>query len=186
MKNLLMMTGIAFLFLTGCASLSPTVKRTSRSVASTRTVWNAGNRSDSLKNTYRVLLKTPNNSLTGICILKRNGDEWRGAFISEMGAKAFDFTVTAGTCTLLNVFPAMDKWYVKKTIATDLHFLFNADNPEAAFRRKPERFEQDDSLVVNYGKKQLLAGPDGAIRLVNSRHDLLYELRKMDPDEIDR
>ncbi|HCC50861.1 MAG TPA: hypothetical protein DEQ30_01450, partial [Porphyromonadaceae bacterium] len=70
--------GIVSVFLAGCASVSPTVKRTSASVQSNHTIWHAENRSDSLKNSYRVVLKTPDNSITGICILKKNGDEWRG------------------------------------------------------------------------------------------------------------
>jgi hypothetical protein len=182
----LLFAGLGALFLGGCAAVSPlTVKRMPASVRSDQMVWNAGNRSDSLKNSYRAVLKTPGNSLTGICILKRNGDEWRGTLINEMGVKAFDFIVTGEKCELLNVFPAMDRWYVKKTVAADLYFLFNADHPEAPFRGKPERFEQDGRLVVNYKRKQILVRPDGAVLLLNNRHNLEYELRNMNPDKID-
>ncbi len=177
---------IVSVFLAGCASVSPTVKRTSASVQSNHTVWHAENRSDSLKNSYRVVLKTPDNSITGICILKKNGDEWRGTLINEMGAKAFDFIVTDEKCELLNVISMMDKWYVKKTVAADLYFLFNVDNPEAPFRERLERFEQDGNLVVNYKKRQILAEPDGSILLMNNRHNLQYELRKMVETEPDK
>jgi hypothetical protein len=170
---------ILSVLLVACGSVSPTVKRIITAVPSDYAVWNAENRSDSEKNSYRVVLKTPDNSITGICILKKNGDEWRGTLINEMGAKAFDFIVTDAKCELLNVISMMDKWYVKKTVAADLYFFFNVDNPEAPFRKNLERFEQEGNLVVNYKKKQILAEPDGSILLMNNRHNLQYELRRM-------
>jgi hypothetical protein len=171
----------------GCVAVSPAVKRAETARKSDARVWTEDFHSGSLKNRYRVALKTPDKSITGLCILKKSGDEWRGTLISEMGAKAFDFIVTDGKCELLNVIPAMDKWYVKKTVAADLYYLFNVDNPKAPFQKRLERFEQDGRLVVNYGKKQILAEPDGSLRLINSRRKLQYELRKMveiDPDKI--
>jgi hypothetical protein len=186
-KNLFILPVAFFALFVSCASVPPAVRRTATAAASNARVWTDGFRSDSLKNSYRVTLKTPDSSITGLCILKKSGDEWRGTLISEMGAKAFDFVVTDDRCTLLNIIPMMDKWYVRKTVAADLYYLFNVDNPSASFRKQLERFEQDGRLVVNYGKKQLLAGPDGSIRLMNNRRNLQYELRKMtetDPDKI--
>jgi hypothetical protein len=171
----------------GCSSATPTIKRTAAARPTASIVWTPDVRSDSLKNSYRVVLKTPDSRITGICILKKNGDEWRGTLINEMGAKAFDFIVTDEKCELLNVISMMDKWYVKKTVAADLYFFFNVDNPKASFQKRLERFEQDGNLVVNYKKKQLLAEPDGSVLLMNNRYHLQYELRKMveiDPDKV--
>lgn len=178
---------VSLTFFTECISVSPAVQRAATAQKSDARVWTDDFRSDSLKNSYRVTLKMPENSITGLCILKKSGDEWRGTFISEMGAKAFDFIVTDDKCELLNVISMMDKWYVRKTVASDLYYLFNVDNPNASFQKQLERFEQDGSLVVNYKKKQLLAMPDGSLRLMNNRRNLQYELRKMveiDPDKI--
>ena len=182
-----LLLGLPVVWMVGCASVAPVVKRVSDAQASDSVVWTADLRSDELKNTYRVVLKTPDNSITGLCILKKSGDEWRGTLINEMGAKAFDFVVTDKKCELLNVISMMDKWYIKKTVAADLHFLFNVDNPEAPFHQQLERFEQDEMKVVNYRKKQLSVRPDGAVLLVNRRHSLQYELRKIldiDPDKV--
>jgi hypothetical protein len=198
-KNVRMQTHISFpvvkyylffgllMWMVGCSSVAPVVKRTTNAKSSDFAVWTSDLRSDELKNSYRIMLKTPKNSITGLCILKKNGDEWRGTLINEMGAKAFDFIITDEKCELLNVISLMDKWYIKKTIAADLHFFFNVDNPKAPFQKRLERFEQQGKKVVNYQKKQISVRPDGAVLLVNKRHRLQYELRKMveiDPDKV--
>ena len=173
--------------LVGCASVTPTVKRGATAMKSDSIVWTPGFRSDSLKNSYSVKLKTPDNTITGICTMKKSGDEWRGTLINEMGAKAFDFIITDKKCELLNVISMMDKWYIKKTVAADLYYLFNVDNPKSSFYKQLERFEQDGNLVVNNKKKQILVEPDGSVLLMNNRHNLQYELRKIleiDPDKV--
>lgn len=173
--------------LVGCSSVTPVVKRSAAALPSEAPVWTQDFRSDSEKNSYRVVLKTPQNSITGICLLKKSGDEWRGTLINEMGAKAFDFIVTDKKCELLNVITMMDKWYIKKTVAADLYYLINADNPKASFHKKLERFQQNGNLVVNYKKKQLFVEADGAVTLMNNRRNLRYELRRMveiDPDKV--
>ena len=171
-----------FMWLAGCSSAKPVATKTADFV-----VWTADLRSDTLKNSYRIVLKTPDNSITGLCILKKKGGEWHGTLINEMSAKAFDFIITDEKCELLNVISLMDKWYIRKTVAADLHFLFNVDNPKASFQKRLKRFRQQGMKVVNYRKKQILMIPDGAVQLVNRRHKLQYELRKMmeiDPDKV--
>ena len=172
----------------GCSSVKTAVKRTAAARPSDFVVWTPDFRSDEAKNSYRITLKTPKNSITGLCFLKKNGEEWRGTLINEMGAKAFDFIVTAEKCVLLNVVSMMDKSYIKKTIAADLYFFVQIDNPDVPFYKKvKERFEQDGIHVVNYKKKQVIVGQDGAVRLMNNCHGLQYELRKLieiDPNKV--
>ena len=164
----------------GCSSVTPAIKRNVTAVQSESIVWTQDFRSDSEMNRYKATIKTPDTSITGLCYIKKSGNEWRGTFTTEMGAgKAFDFIVTGDKCELLNVISMMDKWYIKKTIAADLNYLFNVDNPNASFYKKLERFEQDGNLAVNYKKKQILVEPDGAILLMNNRRKLQYELRKI-------
>ena len=178
---------ILLVFLVGCASMAPTIKRSATAIKSDSMVWTQNFRSDSLSNRYRVSLKTPDNTITGICMLKKNGEEWRGALLNEMGVRAFSFIITDEKCELLDVITMMDKWYIKKTIAADLYYLFNVDNPKASFKKQLERFEQDGNLVINNKKKQILVESDGSVLLMNNRHNLQYELRKMieiDPDKV--
>ena len=175
------------LILMGCSSAMKTVKRTPAAQSSAFVVWTPDFRADDLKNSYRITLKTPKNSISGLCFLKKNGEEWRGTLINEMGAKAFDFIVSDEKCELLNVVSLMDKGYIKKTVADDLYFFTHIDNPNTAFYKKLERFEQAGNRVVNFKKKQVIVGQDGAVRLINKRYGLQYELRKMvelDPDKM--
>ena len=185
MKNLLCF--IVSVFLISCASVTPTVQHGITAIESDVIVWTPKLRSDSLSNRYRITLKTPDNSITGICVLKKSGEEWRGTFINEMGAKAFNFIVTDEKCKLLDVIAMMDKWYIKKTVADDLYYLFNVDNPKASFRKKLEWFNQGGNLVINNKNKQILVFPNHIVMLMNNRHNLQYELIKMidiDPDKV--
>jgi len=161
----------------GCSSVKPVIKRNSTAVSSESTVWKQALRSETSVNYYHAKIVFSDNSITGDCLIKKNGNEWRGTFMNEMKVKAFDFIVTDNKCELLNVIPAMDKWYIKKTVADDLYYLINVDNPNASFHKKTKRFEQDDILVVNFKKKQILAKPDNSILLMNNRRNLQYELR---------
>ena len=172
--------------MTGCSSSAPVVQRTATAKQSDFVVWTTDLRSDYQKNSYSIVLKTSDKSISGLCILKKNGEEWRGTLINEIGAKAFDFIVTDKKCELLNVISMMDKWYIKKTVAADLHFLFSADNPKAPFQNRLERFEQDGIKVVNYQKKQISVKPDNTVLLINRRHNLQYELRKICETDSDK
>ena len=177
MKFLLL--SLLSVLLIGCSSVTPAIKRNTTAVPSESIVWTQNFRSDSVMNQYSATIKTPD-AITGRCYLKKSGNEWRGTFTTEMGAgKAFDFIVKDDRCELLNVISMMDKWYIKKTIAADLNYLFNVDNPNASFYKKLERFEQDGTLAINYKKKQILVEPDGTILLINNRRKLQYELRKI-------
>ena len=173
-KPLLFM--LCLLLLTGCAA-TRNVRQTEASAAQ---VWTPAMRSAEAKNTYRVHLWAAGNDLTGICVVKRVGDEWRGSLVNEFGSKAFDFVTTARRGTLLNVFPMMDRWYIRRTIAADLHFLFEVDNAEAAFARRMERSERGDTIVAVSGRWRMTATPhDSTVTLVNVRRNIVYELRRM-------
>ena len=173
--------------LVGCSSLTTVVRRTAAARPSDFIVWTPDFRSDEVKNSYRISLKTKKNTITGLCILKKNNDEWQGMVVNEVGIRAFNFIITDGKCELLQVIPMMDKGYIKKTVAADLYFFIHVDNPDAPFYKGLERFEQNGFHVVNYKKKQVVVWPDGSVKLINKSRNLQYELRKMvelDPDKM--
>jgi uncharacterized protein YceK len=164
------------LLLSGCATVQTEQKRS----LSATPVWTAELRSEESKNSYHVTIQTKRTAVSGICVLKKSGGEWRGTVMNEFGAKAFDFAVTPRGCRLQNVFPALDKWYIRKTVAADLHFLFEVDNTEATFQKHTLRREDTEALAVGYGKhKLLLRLPDGTVTMTNLRHSIHYSLRKM-------
>jgi len=182
-KNLLYC--LLFIGLVGCSFIDSIVMRTAAFKPISFDVWTADLRSDYGKNSYHFFLRSPINSVSGICFLKKNGDEWRGTLINEMGAKIFDFIVTDTKCELLDVISVMNKSYITKTVAGDLYFLFNADNPNATFQKRLERFEQHEIKIVNYRQKQISIKTD-SILLINRSHNLFYGLSKIPETEPDK
>jgi hypothetical protein len=64
--------------------------------------------------------------MTGIIICKKITDSSSaGSFINEFGIKGFDFTITDNQAKLGYTFKKLDKWYIRKTLETDLFFLFS-------------------------------------------------------------
>ena len=178
---------LLLLYLVSCSTVTPVIKRTSSAQLSDFLVWTPDFRSEEVKNSYVFKLTTSNNSVTGLFFLKKINDEWIGMLTHEMSVKVFDVVVTGEKCELRNVISMMDKWYIKKTVAADLFFFIQVDNPSAPFFKHLVRFEQNGNQIVNYKKKQVVVGQDGSVRMVNKRRNLQYELRKMseiDPDRL--
>jgi hypothetical protein len=95
--------------------------------------------------------------LTGILIVKHVDGEWRGSLINEFGIKAFDFIAGKQRCRLLNTVSLLNKWYIRRTIESDLSFLFRAAQGGEAVKGK--------SLISQAG---------GAFRLRNERRNVEY------------
>ncbi|MDR3194459.1 MAG: hypothetical protein LBT76_04090 [Tannerella sp.] len=164
--------------LTGCGTASPAMRRNGTDLlpAGAR-VWTEAMRSEERKNTYRVTIRMKNTAITGLCLLKKDGGGWKGTFINEFGARAFDFTVNPRQCELREVIAGMDRWYIRRTLASDLHFLFEIDHPQAPFRRKTTRVEEGQTLCVRYGRgKSVTRSPDGTLTLKNLSRDITYTL----------
>jgi hypothetical protein len=143
-------------------------------------VWTEVLRSEDRKNSYRVTIRIKDRQISGVCLLKKAGNEWRGSLLNEFGAKAFDFTVTLRKCKLQNLVSPINKWYIRKTVASDLHCLFAVDYPEVSFRKKTVRSEQG-ALVVGFGKKKVLTRlPDGTLTMQNLAHDISYSLIRVE------
>jgi hypothetical protein len=64
--------------------------------------------------------------ISGILICKKiNDSTLAGGFINEFGIKWFDFTISESRAKLGYLFKSLDKWYLRRTFETDLHFLFS-------------------------------------------------------------
>lgn len=168
------------LLLAGCVSTSKVQPDAYGSIQDLP-VWTEAVRSDEQMNRYQVSFKVKNNTITGICLLKKSEDGWKGTLMNEMGAKAFDFIIAEKKCRLMNVMPMMDKWYIRNTIADDLYFLFETDNPKAGFQNKTVRFIEHGSLVVRNGKKKkLIRTPDAKISMENLKRNISYSLDRIE------
>jgi hypothetical protein len=144
-------------------------------------LWTDVLRSEEALNRYQVSIKVKNNTITGMCLLKKAADGWRGSLVNEFGAKAFDFIVTGKKAKLVHTIPMMDKWYIRKTIASDLHFLFEADNPEASFQKRTVRTMENETLRVDYKqKKSIERMPDGSLMMKNLKYNIEYSLKRVE------
>jgi hypothetical protein len=106
---------------------------------------------------YHVLIQVNQLEITGILLLKYTANEWRGSLVNEFGIKAFDLTATKGKCRLQHLLPLLDKWYIRRTIASDLAFLlWNAG------QGKPCKGKSLEQL------------PNGAFVLKNEKRHITY------------
>ena len=113
---------------------------------------------------YSVAIMARGAEITGVCIVKTDGEGSRGAIVNEFGIHALDFMVSADRrkVKLLNVIPMMDRWYVRRVVKKDLRTLFNAtaDGEQA-------------------GSRTVTVEPDGTVTLTNTRYKLKYGLKKL-------
>jgi len=131
-------------------------------------------------NRYQVNIQVKGNTITGICMLQKSDEGWRGTLINEFGVRVFNFIVTPQKCELLNTIAMMNKWYIRRTIAGDLHFLFEIDNPDVSFQTKTMRREQDGVLTVSMKKKKSITrNPDNSLTLNNLKRKIVYSLNKI-------
>ena len=103
-------------------------------------------------NRHRVTITTPNAEITGIMITKFMNGEWRGSMINEFGVKAFDFAVNNNKCRIINQISFLNKWYIRKTIESDLAFLF--ENVSAYKQKKGKRLEINGNGFVLTNEKR--------------------------------
>ena len=92
-------------------------------------------------------------------MLKFINEEWRGSVINEFGIKAFDFIFHENKCRLKNTVSFLDKWFIRKTIESDLTYLFN--NQENG---KGKHIETNGNEII----------------LINEKRNIKYHLQNME------
>jgi hypothetical protein len=98
---------------------------------------------------YHVDIATPKAGFSGIVILKQIDERWEGRMINEFGVGMFDFSVRNGKCRLRNIMPALNKWYIRKTVEDDLAFLIGKANSGLAAKGRTVEREADGFILVN-------------------------------------
>lgn len=132
------------------------------------------------KNDFRILLSTPKTDITGIFIVKRVNGEWRGTMINEFGLKVLDFVSTAKNCKVVNAISFLNKWYIKKVVASDIQFMMEIDNPAYTLGVQSNRNLAQETLVVRHkNEKELQRFSDGTIKYTNHKRKLTYSLKKI-------
>lgn len=112
---------------------------------------------DGGKKEYTCVIQLRNNTLTGICVIKKEQEKYIGTFVNEFGIKGFDFMydVNKNRISLFNVIKFLNKWYIKRTLKKDLKFMItNRSN----FKNKKREIAYNDSSIV----------------LTNNQYDIIY------------
>lgn len=103
--------------------------------------------------------------LSGICLIRMEGDRGAMSVVNEFGVKAFDAVCPGakGRVKLTYVMAPLDKWYIRRVLVRDLSVLFRPD------RRLPRR-------------RTLERREDGTLVLANRRHKITYRLKPLKDD----
>jgi hypothetical protein len=73
---------------------------------------------------FQTFIKFRKAEMSGMLIVKRMNDTvLAGSFINEFGIKGFDFDVYPSDIRFIYMIRKLDKWYIKKTLGNDLHFM---------------------------------------------------------------
>jgi hypothetical protein len=75
---------------------------------------------------FKSKISYKTSEISGILILKKIDESTlAGGFINEFGINIFDITITENYAKLGYVFKNIDKWYIRRTLETNLHFMFS-------------------------------------------------------------
>lgn len=71
---------------------------------------------------YNATIEMKKGYLSGICMLIRDKDSYKGSIFNEFGISVLDFTYqpVTGKVKLENVIQLLDKWYIKRLLKQDL------------------------------------------------------------------
>lgn len=114
--------------------------------------------------TWNFTLQRKGMTLTGICLVRRTEQGVVGSVVNEFGVHYFDFTCKSSHVKLSNVFPAMDKWYIRRVLRRDL-LLLTADHPVPTGRRRQLDLHLPDSLSLH-----------------NTKYDITYKFESLTID----
>jgi len=96
--------------------------------------------------------------MTGIFVVKYTDGEWRGSMINEFGIKAFDVNLRNHKFRLQNVAPFLDKWYIRRTIKSDMTYLFTGISSRKTVKSKDLIHISEDAYILR-----------------NTKHGIVYE-----------
>lgn len=97
---------------------------------------------------------------TGICIVGKTPSGVVGTVVNEFGIQMFDFTAEGDKVKVSNVFPQMNKWYIRRVLRNDLRVLV-ADQP------------------VKLGKRVLQVNLPDSISLLDKKYRITYRFERL-------
>ena len=79
---------------------------------------------------FKAKITYKNFEITGILICKQiNDSTLAGGLMNEFGIKGFDFTITNQRAKMSYLIKNLDKWYIRRKLEQDLHFMFAHPKP---------------------------------------------------------
>jgi hypothetical protein len=108
---------------------------------------------------YNMSIQRKEMNITGICMMRRTGNDIIGSVVNEFGIKAFDFdyNIDKKKVKLNNVVGFINKWYIRKIIKGDLKYLFS-------YGKNMEKDKNRDVII----------GADKSIEMDNNKFHLKY------------
>ena len=108
---------------------------------------------------YNMSIQRKEMNITGICMMRRTGNDIIGSVVNEFGIKAFDFdyNIDKKKVKLNNVVGFINKWYIRKILKGDLKYLFS-------YGKNKEKNKNRDVII----------GADKSIEMDNNKFHLKY------------
>jgi len=141
--------------------------------------WTSELRDSVQKNDYRITIVTDKFNISGIWVVRRIDNSWRGIMMNEFGLKIFDFICTEKKCELKNVVALADKWYIRKTIADDIQFILEIDNPDFKKALTTQKNLDNNSLTITGKNNMLQRFSNGDMVMLNKKRGLKYVFNKI-------
>ncbi len=147
---------------------------------------------DSSNLRLRTTISIKDVQISGITIAKLKQDTVTGIFMNEFGIKSFSFQTSEGNCKILSILSKLDRWYIKRLLASDLAFIFmKANVPEnrqfIIYNSTKFEYELNNSGKIAWAKRIPLASRSkekevtGVLRnsndtiiFRNSKHNITY------------
>ena len=109
---------------------------------------------------YTFQIETPKAFLSGVLMTKAQDDSIIGSMVNEFGVSAIDFSfsIKKDKLKLINVVSFLNKWYIKKTLDSDLKFIIH----------------QIYHLPWKKKHHYIVESVDDSITILNSRRKLKY------------
>jgi hypothetical protein len=81
---------------------------------------------------FKSIIRYKTSEISGILILKKiNDNTLAGGFLNEFGINVFDIVIDDNRAKLGYVFKNLNKWYIRRNLETNLHFMFSKPRLQA-------------------------------------------------------
>lgn len=100
---------------------------------------------------YSMIFEFRKYNVSGLCVLRDDRQTVSGSCVNEFGIKIFDFKYDKrkSKVKLTDVFKAMDKWYIKRIVGSDLAILLRKGNTERQLRKHTLQISVDSVILTN-------------------------------------